>query len=108
MILSEDAIAHALTQETVDAEVPEGGNLTDGISRYVDEMYSDDVGFDPEDDVGLKKYVDGEATLEVSWHYEPGADFVSEVELPGSLTVSGEVRNEYREELEEWNPSGRF
>jgi len=108
LILSSDGIAHALTQETVEAEVPGNGNLMDGITRYVDEMYSEAVGFDPDEDVGLKRYMDGEATLGVSLHYEPEADYMSEVELPGGLRVGGEVRDEYREELEERNPSGRF
>ena len=108
LVLSEDGIAHALAQETVEAEVLEGGNLMDGVSRYVDEMYSENVGFDIEEDVKLKRYSDGEAHLDVDIHYEPEADFVSNVDLPGSLTVIGEVREEYKDELEEYNPSGRF
>lgn len=108
LVLSEDGIAHALVQETVEAEVPEGGNLMDGVSRYVDEMYSENVGFDVEEDVKLKRYSDGETHLDVDIHYEPEVDFVSDVDLPGSLTVIGEVRDEYQDELEEYNPSGRF
>lgn len=108
LILSDDGIVHALTQEMVHAEVPEFDNLMAGISMYVDEMYSENVGFDGDEDVSLSSYINGEATIEVNLHYEPEADFVSKVELPGSLTVSGEVSDEYRDELEEYNPSGRF
>lgn len=108
VILSEDGIAHALTQESVQAEVPEGGNLMDGIACYVDEIYSDEVHFDPREDVGMKRCVDGEVTLGMELRYETDAGFVSDVELPGILTVTGEVREKYREEVEEYNPSGRF
>lgn len=108
VILSEDGIAHALTQERVHAEVPEDGNLMDGIARYVDEMYSDDVGFDPKEDVGMKRCVDGKVSLGVELHYETDAEYVSDVELPGSLTVRGEVEEKYRDEVEEYNPSSRF
>lgn len=108
VILSEDGIAHALAQERVHAEVPEDGNLMDGIARYVDEVYSDDVDFDPMDDVGLRRCDDGDVTLGVELHYETEAEFISDVKLPGSLDVSGEVREEYREEVEDYNPSGRF
>lgn len=108
VIMGEDGIAHALSQEIVHSEVPDFDNLLTGISMYVDEMYSDNVGFDGTDAVSLESYRDGTARLEVDLHYEPDADFVSDVDLPGSLTVSGEVRDEYQDELDEYNPSGRF
>jgi hypothetical protein len=108
VILSEDGVAHALSRERIMADVPGGGNLMDGVSRYVDEMYSEKVGFDVQEDVKLKRCRDGEASLDVSLHYETEPEFVSNVDLPGSVTVMGEVRDEYRDELEEYTPAGRY
>ena len=108
LILSEDGIVHALSREMIMADVPGDGNLMDGVSRYVDEMYSDSVGFDVQEDVKLKSYRDGTASLDVDLHYEPDAGFVSNVRLPGSLTVRGEVRDEYRDELEEYDPMSGY
>ncbi|MFB6241819.1 MAG: hypothetical protein ABEJ36_03390 [Candidatus Nanosalina sp.] len=108
LIGSDDFIAHALSREMIMADVPGDGNLMDGISQYVDEMYSDSVGFDVQEDVKLKRYNDGEASLDVDLHYETDADFVSDVSLPGSLTVMGEVRDKYQDELEEYTPAGRY
>lgn len=97
----EDFIAHVLSRERIEADVPDDGNLMDGISRYVDEMYSDSVGFDVKEDVDLKKCTDGEVTLRVQLHYETNVEFVEDVELPGMLTVKGEVQEEYRDKVEE-------
>ena len=108
VILSDDSIAHALAREEINADVPEDGNLMDGVSRYVDEMYSDRVGFDVKDDVKLKRCSDGDVSLGVRLHYEPGAEFVEDVELPGMLTVKGEVREEYRDEVEDYEPMGGY
>jgi hypothetical protein len=101
VIGDEDFIAHVLSREKIKADVPNDGNLMDGISRYVDEMYSDSIGFDVDEDVDLKKYTDGEVSLEVHLHYETDAEFVEDVELPGMLTVKGEVQEEYRDKVEE-------
>ena len=108
LVLSDDSIVHALSREMIHADVPEGGNLMDGVSQYVDEMYSDSVGFDVQEDVKLKSYRDGTASLNVDLHYETDADFVSNIDLPGSLTVRGEVQEEYKDELEEYNPMSGY
>lgn len=108
VLLSDDGIAHALMRERVHAEVPSDGNLMDGVSRYVDEMYSENVTFDDQEDVSLEYFRDGKASLEIDLRYEPDTEFVSDRKIPGSLTVMGEVREEYRDELEDYNPSGRF
>ncbi len=108
VILSEDGIAHALAREGINADVPEDGNLMDGVSRYVDEMYSDSVGFDVEDDVKLKRCADGDVSLGVQLHYETDAEFVEDVKLPGMLTVKGEVREEYRDEVEDYRPMSGY
>jgi len=108
VILSDDGVAHALARESVSADVPEGGNLMDGINRYVDEVYGENVGFDDREDVSLSNYVAGDATISIDLHYEPEADFVDRVSLPGNLQVSGRVRDKYRDDLEEHDPSGRF
>ncbi len=108
LIGSDDFIAHALAREDVFAEVPDDGNLMDGVSMYVDEMYGENVGFDVQEDVKLRSYRDGTARLDVGLSYEPDADFVSGVDLPGSLTVKGEVRDEYMDELEEYDPMSGY
>lgn len=108
VILSDDGIAHALSREKIEADVPSDGNLMDGLSRYVDEMYSDSVGFDVKEDVKLKRCGDGDVSLGVQLRYESDAEFVEDVELPGMLTVTGKVRQEYRDEVEEYKPMSGY
>ena len=69
LILSNDGIAHALTQERVHSEIPDYDNLMTGVSMYVKEMYSENVGFDGQEDVSLNRFKDGTASLNVDLHY---------------------------------------
>ncbi|MFB6116225.1 MAG: hypothetical protein ABEK10_01820 [Candidatus Nanosalina sp.] len=108
VIGGEDFIAHVLSREKIEADVPGGGNLMDGISRYVDEVYSESVGFDVKDDVKLKRCSDGDVSLGVQLHYETDAEFVEDVELPGLLTVTGKVQEQYRDEVEDYDPMSGY
>lgn len=100
IIFSEDLKASTASNGTIEAEIPDGSNLLDGLHQYVGDMYADKVGFD-EEDIELGTYKEGESTLKVTLEYRTEPDYVDDITLgSGTLTVSGEVKEKHLGDLE--------
>jgi hypothetical protein len=107
-----DFMAHVAAMQDIESDVPVPGRLDRwsdavwnygdrcsdfelGLQKYVSSVYTENVGFDPESDISVDSFDedDGDVTLSVDLHYEPDAEFVERVELPGELTVQGTRKN---------------
>ncbi|GEM_PF-6538689 len=104
IIFTEDAKASTASNGTIEAEVPGGLNLIDGLDQYVSDMYADKVCIE---NIELGKYKGGESTLKATLEYRTEPDYVDNITLgTGNLAVSGEVEEKYLGDLEEKSHTG--
>lgn len=110
VLAGEDFQIHYTLDESIEADVPDDSNLMTGLSLYLNRVYSDNVGFDDQEDVEVRSYDDdtGEVTLEISLSYEPDVDVINDLDLPADLRVEGEVGDEYKDELAEVDSNPRL
>ena len=63
-----------------------------GLEKYIDAVYSDNVGFDY-DEIEVESADEDDVRLSVDLYYEPDADFLDKVSLPGELKIRGSRRD---------------
>jgi hypothetical protein len=103
-----DFMAHVASMQSIEATLPEPRRVDRwsnsvrrmyddgaprtvfeiGLDKYVSSVYSENVSWDY-DGIEVESADDTDVTLSVDLYYEPDADFIDEVSLPGELEVSG-------------------
>lgn len=78
-------------QQLYDEDAPQT-DFELGLEKYIDAVYSDNVGFDY-DGIEVESVDETDVRLSVDLYYQPDADFLDRVSLPGELQVTGLPQN---------------
>ncbi|MFB6116224.1 MAG: hypothetical protein ABEK10_01815 [Candidatus Nanosalina sp.] len=78
-------------QQLYDEDAPQT-DFEVGLEKYISSVYSDNVGFDY-DEIEVESVDETDVRLSVDLYYEPEADFLDRVSLPGELKVTGLLQN---------------